>query len=358
MLSMTWIREKFGTIVIGGIIGFIALVFTFYGIITPGASQAGRGTAGTVNGDPIPLSEFNREYARRVEFFKKLAGGKLTDEQLKNFHLKEGVFQELARRRLLIQAADRENMTASDEEVRDSIEKIKAFQKDGKFDLATYQQLLQANNYTPGSFEHSVRDDLSAQVWEPYFRGLVHVSEGEIRDQYLIAENKRDIKYVLLMPPKQEKGKPVDPTKENDALAEKILPLLSVSNAPDKKIDELLKSYGAKVKTTGLIPQTTTYLPGVGSVGDLIKDAFASKSPINPEDAGKAKKYAVPAGIVLALVVQAQKPDLAKLDAAEHDKLLEQIATRKERELYESWLKKIVAKASIKPNPDILRSEN
>ena len=101
---LNWIREKFGRAVIGGIITFIAFVSVFYGVFSPKATRGLHegAVAGTVNGDPISIADFNRELNRRMEFFKNLGGGKLSDEQLKSFRIREGVFQELANRKLMI----------------------------------------------------------------------------------------------------------------------------------------------------------------------------------------------------------------------------------------------------------------
>src|SRR5689334_4439720 len=113
---LAWIREKFGTAVIGTIISLIAFVFVFYGVFSPKATRGLHegAVAGTVNGDPISISEFNRELSRRVEYFKNLTGGKLTEEQMKMFRLREGVFQELVNRKLLSQEAHHIGLTASD----------------------------------------------------------------------------------------------------------------------------------------------------------------------------------------------------------------------------------------------------
>src|SRR5688572_7331192 len=101
---LSWIREKFGTVVIGGIIAFIAFVFVFYGVFSPKSTRGLHegAVAGTVNGDSISISDFNRELTRRIEFFKMYSGGKLTDEQIKTFRIKENVFQELVNRKMLV----------------------------------------------------------------------------------------------------------------------------------------------------------------------------------------------------------------------------------------------------------------
>src|SRR4051795_6540082 len=104
---LSWIREKFGTAMIGGIIAFIAFVFVFYGVFSPKATRGLHegSVAGTVNGDAISISDFNREVNRRIEMYKNMSGGKLTDEQLKGFQIREGVFKELVKKKLLLQEA-------------------------------------------------------------------------------------------------------------------------------------------------------------------------------------------------------------------------------------------------------------
>src|SRR5277367_5599675 len=112
---LSWIREKFGTVIIGGIIGFIAFVFVFYGVFNPKSTRGLHegAVAGTVNGDPISISDFNRELNRRIEFYKRFSGGKLSDEQIKAFRVREAVFQDLATRKLLSQEAHSQGMDPS-----------------------------------------------------------------------------------------------------------------------------------------------------------------------------------------------------------------------------------------------------
>src|SRR5947209_7819065 len=117
---LTWIREKFGTVVIGGIILLIAFVFVFYGVVNPRATRGMHegSVAGTVNGDAITLSEFNQQLKRRTDFFRGLmGGGQISEEQLKAFRVKGMVFQELVRRKLLLQEDHRQGLQASDEEI-------------------------------------------------------------------------------------------------------------------------------------------------------------------------------------------------------------------------------------------------
>jgi hypothetical protein len=406
---LTWIREKFGKVMIGGIVALLSAVFIFYGVFSPKSTRGmGDGAvAGTVNGDSISIAEFNRAYARQLEFFKKMLGGaKISDDQLKNFHIRENVFQELARRTIMIQQASAMGYVPSNEEIREKILEIPAFQKDGKFDMATYKAVLDANSYTPASFEKMLRDDTAVEKWQDYFRNRVNVSEGEIRQNFISSEDKRNIKYVLLtsdtgkkdlkVSPEEVqkflgdsakanlaktqfesrketefKGKTFDSVKDqiardlivssnqagiakaNDELAQKVLAVLTANKNSDAQVAKLLKPYGVDVKNTGMVGRETQYVPGLGEAKDLMADAFAEKSPIDPTQGGKVKKYDFPGRVLIAVVSETQKPDLTKL-VSRHDTVAREIIAKKERTLFEAWLKVQTEKAKIDANPSVV----
>src|SRR3982751_2131010 len=104
---LSWIRGKFGPFLAGGIIAFIAFVFIVSGVFSPKSTRGLHegSVAGTVNGDPISLADFNRSLNQRIEFFKNMGGTKITEEQLKGFQIRQSVFQDLVIRKLMIQEA-------------------------------------------------------------------------------------------------------------------------------------------------------------------------------------------------------------------------------------------------------------
>jgi hypothetical protein len=408
---LSWIREKFGTVVIGGIITFIAFVFVFYGVFSPKSTRGLHegAVAGTVNGDPISISDFNRELNRKIEFFKNMAGGKITDEQLKMFRIREGVFQELSNRQLMLQEAMRQGLVASDEEVRERIQEIPAFQKDGKFDLLTYKQVLEGNRHTPNSFEKLVREDVSLQQWDSYFRDRVRVSQDEIKKEFNVTQDKRNIKYVLfttdaarskvsvepaeiqkflgdsaklnLAKMKFEEGKGTlykgqtfeavkdsiarmilagekteEIQKANSQLADQIMGVMRADKASDAKVNALLKAVNVQVKSTGLIAHQSNYVSGIGEAKELLNDAFSARSPIDAHQGGKAKKYVLPGRVIVAMVTETQKPNPSKMEA-EQVALIRQVSSRKSRELYQDFMKKISSKAKIDMNPAVVGAD-
>jgi hypothetical protein len=395
---LTWIREKFGPVVVGGIVGFIALIFIFEGAFTRSATRGNHegALAGTVNGEPITRGEFSRALNQRLEFFKQLSGGKVSEEQIRSFNLRAGVFEELVSRKLMSQTAAAHGWAASDAEIRDRIMEVTVFHKDGKFDPATYRSLLTANNMTPESYEKMVRDDLTLNRMNDFFRKRVKVSEEEVRREFLTTKDKRDIKYVLLTnetarkgvnvskddvtkyladtaksnlvknqfearKERDFKGKKLEDVREqiardliagerteelrkiNEEVAGKVLTQMK---SGDAALNSILKPYGVTAKNTGMIPRSSNYIPGIGDSKELIDFAFGAES-------SQPKKFSVPAGIVVAVVSGTEKPDLAKL-STERDTLLAQLVQRKERAIMDSWMKRAREKAKIEQNKEIV----
>lgn len=398
---LTWIREKFGPVVVGGIVGVIALVFIFEGAFRRSSLSGNHegAIAGTVNGEAITRSEFSRAFNQRIEFFKQLSGGKITEEQIKSFNLRAGVFEEIVSRKLMSQTARAQGWSASDAEVRDRIMEVTVFHKDGKFDPATYRSLLAANNLTAEGYEKMVREDLTLTRMNDFFKKRVKVSEEEIKREFLNTKDKRDIKYVLLTnetarkginvskdelnqylsdqakanlvknqfearKERDFKGKKLEEVREqiardliagektdelrkiNEELAAKVLAQLKANTASDAAVNALLKPYGVSIKNTGLMPRSSTYIPGVGDSKEMVDYAFGAAST-------QPKKFSVPAGTVVAVVSGAEKPDLAKLPA-ERETLLTQIVQRKERSIMDAWMKKAREKAKIEQNREIV----
>jgi len=402
------IRKTFGPAFVGLIIGFIAFVFIFYGIFNPKATRGIHegAVAGLVNGDKISLSEFNRAYEQRVEMFKSFGGGKISEEQLRMFRVRESVFDSLVDRKLLAQQSRTMGIAAGDEQVKTAIREMPVFRNEGGFDPLKYEQVLRANRYNPSSFEEMMREDLSIQALQQAMRGRARVSEEEIREEFDRTQDKRDIKYVLFTSDMGRKRLKLDPEEvkkyladeknvnvlkgqydrkkdtefkgkdfeavkqklaeeqiarskvaeirtENEKLADELLALLGKDKGADEKLNGRLKDLGGAVKTTGMIARAQGAVPGLGESKELLTDAFAGANPIAITAGGKAKRYSTPAGVVIAAVVGLEKPDASKLPA-ERAKLLETLNEKKQGAVFSGWLKDVRKKAKIEPNPDVV----
>jgi len=339
-------RGKVGGWIITGIIGFIALVFAFEGVFGPKATRGLHegAVAGTVNGEPISIGEYNKALERKLEFFKGMMGGKISDEQMKMFRVREGVFHELTQQRLMAQAALSSGRRPSDEAVRQEIVGMPYFQKDGKFDPVQYRATLQANNYTTATFEKMIREQLAVQDWTKSFGNQVRVSEAEVKDEYLHAKNLRSFKLVSI-----PASAPAEKGMTPKVAAEKVAALLKADKKSDEAVNALLKPFGVTVRESPDVSETSGFVPGAQDHPELAKDLFGE----NGLSVGKTKVYESPARVSVLLVTATKKPDLAKFEAEKKETQME-IRSRKERELMNEVLKKLTEKATIDSNPAVV----
>jgi len=408
---LTTMRNRLGPVFVTLIIGGIAGVFVLSDFISPrrGGGLGGGGTsiAGEVNGEPVSMGEFNRSLSQRIESMKQMTGGKLTDEQIRMFRMRETVFNELAQRKLILQDCAKSGLLPSDAEVMNKIRELPYFQKEGRFDLTTYRNILAANNLNPGAFEKMMRDDLTLQLWMDGVKSRVQVSADELEREYQVSNDKRNIKFVLLDSETGRKAIPVasteieeflkDPSKlarakarfesvkstqhkgkkfeevqkelvrdviagekteairdANLKLADQVMPLLG--RAPDSQVNSLLKSVGTTVKTSGLITRQAPFIQGLGEAKDLLSDAFAAESPIVLTQGGKAKKYTSAAWVAVAVVSESKKPEMNKFEG-EKSKLEQQLRFKKERTLEQEWIQQLRSKAKIEMNPALVEAE-
>lgn len=405
---LTTMRSKLGPAAVTLIIGGIAATFVLSDFIAPRAARgmkmsAGGATAGEVNGEAITVAEFNRELSRRIESMKQMTGGKLSEEQIKMFKVREGVFNELVQRKLILQDCEKQGIVPSDAEVRKKIQELPYFQKEGRFDLAAYKSVLANNRLSPGGFEEMIRDDLTLQQWMESVKGTVQVADDEVEREFRIGGEKRNIKFVLLdtetgrkavsvpaadidafikdtarlarakvrfeqVKTTTYKGKKFEDVqkeiardvlagektdeirKVNQKLADALLPVLGKGS--DAQANALLKSVGTAVKTTGMITRQSPHIQGLGEAKELLADAFADKSPIIAALGGKAKKYESMAWVAVAVVFDTQKADMSKF-TAEKAKLEQQIRFKKERVLQDEWIQQLRSKAKIEMNSEV-----
>jgi hypothetical protein len=351
-------RSKLGPKVIGGVIGLVAFVFIFYGIFTPGSgSSKGPGVAGEVNGEAITYSEFSRALTQRVEFFKSMMGGKITEGQLEQFRIGESVFQELAQRKALGQIARKQGFYPSNEQIRDQVMKMDVFKKDGRFDRATYKNVLSANRLDPVKFEEMIAQDLMEQNFKVYLSKLAVVREDEVLAELKATHDRHKVKYVYLDNESARKLLPKDlkaeeqSSKLNGKVAEiskEVLPLLT--SGGDSKVNALLKDAKVQVKTSDWLNARSNIIPGVGSVRSVQDELFAMKK------GDPAKSFALIGGTLFAVAVATEAYDPAKITEKEKSAAFTKIRGDKQSEVLKGFVDDFMKNSRVSPNADIVKS--
>jgi peptidyl-prolyl cis-trans isomerase D len=171
----------------------LAIVFAFWGIGSGFFSQVH--PIGSVNGHKILAVEVDRE-AEQMRRQLQNAYGANAAMVLKGINLRREALDRIIEQRLVLAEAARLGLKINDEELQQAISTTPAFQLDGHFDLATYQDVLRANNLVPNEFEERSRDEMLAQTLEQMIGQSVRVSESEARDLFDQQNEKLSMAYI------------------------------------------------------------------------------------------------------------------------------------------------------------------
>lgn len=180
-------------IVAASFVGTIFLVWGKGSISGPSGNEVA-----TVNGEPIDIVEFNREYNNVLRELKSQFGEnfrKIFPEK----NIKLIALQRLVTRKLLLQEAKEEGIKVSDWAVAKEIMRSPIFQKDGKFSLELYEEFLRANRLTKHTFEEMVREDLTIQKLLEVINRSPSVTDYELKELYKKTYGKRDFSFKTFL---------------------------------------------------------------------------------------------------------------------------------------------------------------
>jgi peptidyl-prolyl cis-trans isomerase D len=144
---------------------FIGLIVVSFLVTGYGTLQGTPDTVVNVGGIPVKITEYQREYQRQTEFYKRIFGGKdLTRAQVEQFKIKDNTIRNLVQRKLLVKISDEMGIFPSDTQIKEEIKKLPYFLTNGSFDINKYKQLLAGNGFTPLDFESNFKQDLKGQL--------------------------------------------------------------------------------------------------------------------------------------------------------------------------------------------------
>lgn len=152
-----------------------------------------------VNGEKITADEFQRAYQQQRARLQNMLGGAdisrfIPDED----EFKRTVLKRLEEEKLILQAALDAGYRVSDALLAQQIRSFEAFQSDGRFDPALYQQWLNQNFMSPGTFEDMLRRDVIIQQYRLAIAVTGWSTEQENRRLLGLQEQRRDVGYIRI----------------------------------------------------------------------------------------------------------------------------------------------------------------
>ena len=152
-----------------------------------GADAASSDTIAKVEGHEITAGEFRRTYQAQLQAYRSAYGANMNDQLLKQLGIEQQILQQMVDERAALAEAERLGITVSDEEVRQRIFAMPAFQENGGFiGEQRYQQLLRMQRppMTPSEFETNVRRGLTVEKLRASLTDWLAVPDKELEEAY------------------------------------------------------------------------------------------------------------------------------------------------------------------------------
>ena len=185
------IREGIGRWIAGIILALIAVTFVFFGI---DFSLVGPSFAARVNGERIPLFEFERALQAQQAEYADLYRMEFTEELQQE--LRASVLERLVRNEALLQRAAAAGYGVSDAQLTAAIRERAEFQVDGEFSIDLYRARLLSEGMPPTAFETLLRDQLELIELQNGIANSAFYTPTEYRRYIELYNQRREVGYA------------------------------------------------------------------------------------------------------------------------------------------------------------------
>jgi peptidyl-prolyl cis-trans isomerase D len=157
--------------------------------------------AAKVNRVVIEWKDYNDAFQGVVKQYRDALGPSFSDKLIEELRLKNRVLDDLISKILILQEGTRLGITIHDEELREAIESIPAFQLNGQFDQRNYERFLRLNRMSAEEFERMQRESLLlSKVVSLIKLNSGKVSEEEILETYLFENERINLNFLKITP--------------------------------------------------------------------------------------------------------------------------------------------------------------
>jgi peptidyl-prolyl cis-trans isomerase D len=179
---MNWLKWSLGIVCLAFVIFYIPDFLR-----GSGADAASGDTIAKVAGHEITAGEFRRTYQAQLQAYRSAYGANMSEQLLKQLGIEQQILQQMVDERAALAEADRLGVKVSDEEVRQRIFSLPAFQENGAFiGEQRYQQLLRMQRppMVPSEFEEGVRRQLTTDKLRSSLTDWLSVPDKDLEQEY------------------------------------------------------------------------------------------------------------------------------------------------------------------------------
>ena len=180
------------------VLGIMIIPFAFFGLDSYTRSMRGGDDVASVDGQAITAREFSEEHRQQLDRVRGILGRGADVSGFDTPDARSGLLDSMIDRRVLAAAAFRSHLTISDEQLRELISGMQAFQVDGRFSKPSYDALLLAQSMTPGAFESRLRYDLTLSQLNRSVLGSAIQARSLGERLVALEEQKREIQELVV----------------------------------------------------------------------------------------------------------------------------------------------------------------
>jgi len=170
------VQNSFTKTLVWVLMGMLILGLGGFGITNLGGSVQ---SVGKVDGKAIGVNDYYRAVEQELNAIQAQTGQRITFAQAQQFGLSQQVLSRLVSQRALDGEAERLGLSMGDENLRDQIVTIPAFQSlDGSFDREAYRFALQNSGMSEVDFENSLREDAARTLLQSAIVGGIEMPDA------------------------------------------------------------------------------------------------------------------------------------------------------------------------------------
>ncbi len=180
------------------LLALITLPFAFWGIDSYRRGASTEEDVAEVAGQKITLQDFSQALREQQERLRALLGGNFDPAMLDSPEQRAQLLDQLIQQRLLAVQAVKSNLAVTDQQLREIIVAMPAFQENGKFSKSRYEALLRAQGMSDVGFEARLRRDVELQQLDSAIADSSLVGKTQLARVLAIQGQQREVSEVLL----------------------------------------------------------------------------------------------------------------------------------------------------------------
>ena len=240
-----WLKWSLAIVVVAFILLYIPSFMD-----SPGMPAGANDVVASVDGRDITVARFRRAYQQQIQMYRNNFGGNMDERLLRQLGIDQQIVQRMIEEEAALAEAQRLGVKASDEEVRERIIALPAFQDGGQFvGEERYRQVLQMQNppLSPGEFEEQVRRSVVVEKLQGALTDWITVSSSEVESEFRRRNEKVKLAVVNF---------PADKFRENTAASDEEIAKWFEEKKEDYRIPEKRKIKYALIDTQAIRQRT------------------------------------------------------------------------------------------------------